>query len=133
VISGARDVSAVFTLERAFGQLREAYVEQVLEGTQPSPAFWEEAEERAYALVRDTHFSRDVRAFIDPEDRRSDEQAWEEREGVPAEEAAVWTHRRIIEIPFVGDGAHDDPDENVASIPAETLPGDETPGAEESG
>ena len=103
-----RDVSAVFTLEHELGRLREEYLDAALEGNSPEASFWADGEERAFEQVREAHFSRPVRVFLDPEDKRTDDEAWEERDSVLAEETALWSHRRLREIPFVGDGAHDD-------------------------
>jgi hypothetical protein len=115
-----RDVSAVHTLTHELGRLREAYLEAVLSGTDPEDSFWAEGEERAFAVERERHFSRPVRIVIDPEDKRTDEKAWEDRECVLAEEVALWSHRRLVEIPFVGDGTHDAPEDS-----AELAPGDQ--------
>lgn len=112
MFSKIRDVSAVFTLEHELGRLREAYLEAALDGDSPEPPFWTDGEERAFAQVREAHFSRPVRAFLDPEDKRTDDEAWEERDSVLAEEAALWSHRRLREIPFVGGGTHDDAEDS---------------------
>jgi len=117
-----RDVSAVFTLEHELGRLREAYLEAALDGNSPEPPFWTDGEERAFAQVREAHFSRPVRVFLDPEDKRTDDEAWEERDSVLAEEAALWSHRRLREIPFVGDGAHDDAEDSPDPTPPEATP-----------
>jgi len=118
-----RDVSAVFTLEHELGRLREAYLDAAMEGQFPDPSFWTDGEERAFAHVREAHFSRPVRVFLDPEDKRTDGEAWEARDSVLAEEAALWSHRRLREIPFVGDGAHDDAENSAeAATPEATTP-----------
>ena len=114
-----RDVSAVFTLEHELGRLREAYLDAALEGTSPEASFWTDGEERAFAQVREAHFSRPVRILLDPEDKRTDDEAWEERDSILAEEAALWSHRRLREIPFVGDGEHDDAEDPPDATPSE--------------
>jgi hypothetical protein len=124
-----RDVSAVFTLEHELGKLREAHMEAVLSGNEIEPSFLAEGEERALALEREAHFSRQVRVFIDPEDQRSDEKAWEDRDCVLAEEVTLWSHRRLVEIPFVGDGTHDDPEDSAELTPGAPHPGEEDPQA----
>lgn len=110
MLGHVRDVSAVFTLERALGRLREDLIDLVHAGGEPGPSFWDEGEERIFAFIKESHFARAVRVAADPDDARSELEAWEEREGVSGEEAALWTHRRLREIPFLGDGTHDLPD-----------------------
>ena len=119
-----RDVSAVFTLEHELGRLREAYLDAVLEGRSPEPSFWTDGEEQVFARVREAHFSRPVRVFLDPEDKRTDDEAWEERDSILAEEATLWSHRRLWEIPFVGDGIHDDTERSPDATSPDATPQD---------
>jgi hypothetical protein len=119
-----RDVSTVFTLEHELGRLREAYLDAALEGRSPEESFWADGEERAFANVQEAHFSRPVRVFLDQEDKRTDEEAWEERDTVLAEEAALWSHHRFREIPFVGDGTHDDTVGSPKGRPPQETPQD---------
>ncbi|MBT8397240.1 MAG: hypothetical protein HKO65_14835 [Gemmatimonadetes bacterium] len=123
-----RDVSAIFTLEHELGRLREAYLDAVLEGRAPETSFWTDGEERVFTHVREAHFSRPVRVLMDPEDKRTDDEAWKERDSVVGEEAALWSHRRLKEIPFVGDGTHDD----TVDSPDPTPPG-ATPQEDQAG
>jgi hypothetical protein len=109
MLDGVRDVSAVFTLDRALGRLREEYLDLAHAGQPPGPSFWEDGAARILRFVQDSHFSHAVRIGLDPGDRRGDDQAWAERQSVTGEEAALWTHERLRALPFVGDGVHDLP------------------------
>ena len=119
-----RDVSAVFTLEHELGRLREEYLDEALEGNSPEASFWADGEERAFGQVREAHFSRPVRVLLDPEDNRTDDEAWEARDSILAEETTLWSHRRLREIPFVGDGIHDDTESSPEATSPDATPQD---------
>ena len=104
MLATARDVYALFFLERQLGILREEYLTRAIDGTPPPPEFWEREEGRVLEELRRLFYSREARLLVKPAvaDKVSDSEDFANRTQRLLEFALLMTHRKLLAIPFVG-------------------------------
>ncbi len=110
MISEGRDIMAVMFLEKRLCQLREAAMVRILNGSATEATDWESAESSAIQDMKHRFFSKDItRPPDESESGEPDPDAlFSKRSQILSEEAVLATHRRLVEIPFVGQPEYTD-------------------------
>lgn len=104
MLPAMRDVLAVQFLERRLGEVRERQLRRALEGHPPTKSELREEGERIHARMRELFYSEETRVLMGLEDAQdiTDEEDFEGRSTLVAEQALFMTHERLLSIPFVG-------------------------------
>ncbi len=107
MIESARDVMVAIALDLRLGQLRERQMELLEAGERLPVDFWVAGQRaiRDALLARFYHEELRVALSGEGERGRSDEEAFDARESRLAEYAILLTHRRLVDMPCVGDPA----------------------------
>jgi hypothetical protein len=102
MLAEARDICAIFFLEHELGILREKYLEDALADTPQGPDYWQTAE-AAILRRRDGFYTQEVRHLVKANCAKiSDGEDLAGRTQKLAEHAVFFTHRKLIQIPYVG-------------------------------
>jgi hypothetical protein len=102
VLSQARDIWANLVLAKRLGELRERLADRLLAGGALTLEEVERAEGEIWDQIRRDYYSADVR-IASGADASSDEEDFDRRTQRLADQATLATHRRLLDIPLVGD------------------------------